>query len=163
MSGEPSKHGTALAESFATRMAGILDDEKIAKAVHSLETETNSFPCSGGVFSFIFYIHFGLNGNPVPGVGPQGPFFSGNAGGVSVPGGGSINGRVYTSDLASLVKNTVSFEFNAAAAYTGLLFFDASSNLLGHLEAASKSTVIGVGGGTGSWSNSPFEESGKDG
>jgi|GEM_PF-812255 len=159
MSEGPGEFGGAIAKSFAERMAGILDDEKIAAAVHSLETETNGFPCSGGVVSFIFYVHFGLNGNPVPGLGPQGPFFSGNAGGVSVPGGGSINGHVYTSDVAALVKNTVSFEFNAAAAYTGLLFFDSSSNLLGHLEAASKSTVIGVGGGSGSWSSSPFKES----
>jgi Rhodococcus equi virulence-associated protein len=148
---EPSKYGAAIAESFAKRLAGILDDEKIANAVHSLKTETNSFPCSGGIVSAIFYIHFGLSGRP-SGVGPQGPFFSGNAGGISIPGGGSLNGDVYTSDEHLLISKTVSFEFNATSIYTSLLFFDGSSNLLGHFQAAAKSTVTGLGGGTGAWS-----------
>ena len=145
-----NEHGAAIAEDFAKRMAGLLDDEKIAAAVHLLQNATSPIYASGGVTSFIFYLRFGLTANP--GSINQGPHFSGNAGGASTPGGGALRGDIYTDNSVQLFSNTVSFEFNAAAVYTSLLFFDSSSNLLGHYQAASISTVIGVGGGSGSWS-----------
>ncbi|WP_143706583.1 VapA/VapB family virulence-associated protein, partial [Xenorhabdus innexi] len=50
-----------------------------------------------------------------------------------------------------LYADTVSFEFNASLAYISLLFFDSSSNLLGHFQSVGLSFLLGVGGGAGSW------------
>ncbi|GAA3596672.1 hypothetical protein GCM10022198_20770 [Klugiella xanthotipulae] len=77
--------------------------------------------------------------------------FVGNGGGLFTPGAGAVIGTLYTDDLARLYADTVSFQVNAAAAYTNVNFFDADSHLLGHLQAGSLSTVVGIGGGTGSW------------
>jgi hypothetical protein len=81
-----------------------------------------------------------------------GKTFDGTSGGITTIGGGALFGDVYTDDLNRLYSNTKSFEYNAAFAYTSLLFFDGNANLLGHFESGSVSTIAGVGGGSGSWS-----------
>ena len=53
---------------------------------------------------------------------------------------------------ANLYANTVCFEFQGTPVFFSILFFDSSSNLLGHFEAGAVSTVIGAGGGKGHWS-----------
>lgn len=97
---------------------------------------------TGNVASAIFYLRFYVKS--------AGHVFQGNAGGISSPGGGALYGDLYINDPA-IFEKTVSFEFNAAEAYCSLLFFDGSSNLLGHAEFGGVSTVAGIGGGSGSW------------
>ncbi len=93
----------------------------------------------------IFYLEFGLE---VTG----GQSFRGDAGGASTPGGGALFGNIYTDDIAALYANTVSFEFQSTPVYLSICFFDSDSHLLGTFQCGAISTVVGVGGGTGSWS-----------
>lgn len=154
-----AEHTQAITEDFAHRLSGVLGDDKIQAVTTALRSQAaaSSVPASGGVMSAIFYVRFGLAINP--GTPFAGPFFTGNAGGVTTPGGGNLRGDVYCSDLPRMYKETVSFEFNAAIVYTSLLFFDGSSNLLGHFQGTSSfSTLAGVGGGTGSWSSTPLDD-----
>lgn len=134
-----------IAHEFAAHLDGKLEPEKIEAAVQALQATTTSYPANGSVASFIFYLQFQVN---VTG----GKSFDGKAGGVSTPGGGALIGDVYTDDIDRLYSDTVSFEFQGTSVYTSLLFFDSSSNLLGHFQAGSVSTVNGIGGGSGHWS-----------
>jgi hypothetical protein len=136
-----------VAHDFTVATHGKLDEDKIDAAVKSLSTTTTSYPCTGSVASLIFYLKFQITITPA-----GGKVFNGNAGGVSSPGGGALFGDVYTDDLNRLYSNTVSFEFQGTPVYLSILFFDGNSNLLGHAQCGAVSTVLGVGGGTGSWS-----------
>jgi len=152
MTKQQSKYGSAIAEELLKRQVSTPVDEKIAAAVHELQNTGNqSIPADGGVTSASVYLHFGLTVNPNPFHVPQGTF-SGNAGALSTPGGGILRGNIYSSDFDKLFSTTVSFEFHATLNYLGMTFWDGSSNFLGHYEAGALSTVFGIGGGTGSWS-----------
>jgi hypothetical protein len=135
-----------IAEDFAARAAGKLEPEKIDSAVKTLLAATTTYPATGSVASFIFYLKFQVQ------VKNGGKTFDGNAGGLTTPGGGALIGDVYTDDINALYANTASFEFNATSVYTSLLYFDKNHNLLGHFQAGSVSTVNGIGGGSGAWS-----------
>jgi virulence-associated protein len=134
-----------IAQDFCAAVGGKLEQDKVDKAVSALSAATTSYSASGSVASFIFYLQFQVN---VSG----GKSFNGKAGGLTTPGGGALIGDVYTDDINALYANTVSFEFQATPVYVSLLFFDSSSNLLGHFQAGAVSTVAGVGGGSGGWS-----------
>lgn len=134
-----------IAHDFANATHGKLDQTQIDATTQALTTTTNSYPANGSVASMIFYLKFQV---AVKG----GKTFNGNAGGVSSPGGGALFGDVYTDDINKLYSDTHSFEFQGTPVYLSILFFDKSSNLLGHFQAGAVSTVIGIGGGTGSWS-----------
>lgn len=107
-------------------------------------SSSSTFGGSGSVLSVIFYLKFQLS--------VEGKSFNGSGGGVSSPGGGALMGTVFTDDLEKLFNETQNFQFNCTPVYTSLLFFDNKSNLLGHFQGGSVSTVLGVGGGSGSWS-----------
>lgn len=126
-------------------MQGVLEPSVLDSAVQTLVATTNSYPAKGSVASFAFYLQFQVT---VTG----GKTFDGKAGGLSTPGGGALFGDVYTDDINRLYANTVSFQFNATPVYTNLNFFDSHSNFLGSFQSGSVSTVLGTGGGTGSWS-----------
>lgn len=135
-----------LVADFRQRLAGRMPPEKIDAAAAKLQaTSSSSYSANGSIASAIFYLKVQVK---VSG----GKTFNGDAGGVATPGGGALFGDVYTDDINALYANTKSFELNAAAAYTSVLFFDGSSNLLGNFQSGSVSTVIGVFGGSGSWS-----------
>ncbi|MCB9529829.1 MAG: VapA/VapB family virulence-associated protein [bacterium] len=140
----PAVDRAALISGFRERLTGRLPQDKIDAASAKLEAATTSYSANGSIASAIFYLKVQVK---ISG----GETFNGNAGGVATPGGGALFGDVYTDDINALYANTKSFELNAAAAYTSVLFFDGSSNLLGHFESGSVSTVIGVFGGKGSW------------
>jgi hypothetical protein len=140
-----------IADDFRALASGVgaLDETKIDQIVETLLTEQDAFPANGELVSMIFYLKFKVwLTNPEPG---DRPTFNGSGGGISSPGGGALFGDVYTDDLGLLTSDTVSFEFNLTPAYSSLLFFDSDSHLLGNFESASVSTVLGVGGGSGSW------------
>ena len=134
-----------IAQEFAARAKGKLAQNQIDSIVKSLSADTGVYPATGSVASFIFYLKFQVN---ITG----GETFNGNAGGLTTPGGGALFGDVYTDNLANLYANTVSFEFQGNPVYLSILFFDSSSNLLGHFQAGAVSTVSGLGGGSGHWS-----------
>jgi hypothetical protein len=134
-----------IAQEFATRAKGKLAQPQIDSIVKSISATTASYPATGSVASFIFYLKFQVT---IKG----GETFNGNAGGLSTPGGGALFGDVYTDNLTNLYANTVSFEFQGTPVYLSILFFDSSSNLLGHFQAGAVSTVSGIGGGSGHWS-----------
>ena len=136
----------AIARDFSKSMEGKLEGAKIESAVKALAATTSKFPANGSVASFIFYLEF-----QVKITSPGGKTFNGKAGGLTSPGGGALFGDVYTDDINRMYENTKSFQFNCTPVYTSLLFFDGQSNLLGHFQSGSVSTVLGVGGGTGSW------------
>jgi hypothetical protein len=145
MSTETVVSNTAIAEDFRAAMQGKLDDDKIAAAVAAIETTTGRYPATGSVASLIFYLKVQVN---ITG----GKTFNGEAGGLFSPGGGFLAGDVYTDDVNRLYRDTVSFAFEGTPVYLSVQFFDAHSNLLGHLQAGAVSIVIGIGGGSGRWS-----------
>jgi hypothetical protein len=137
-----------IATDFREWMDGKLDKEKIDAAANAITSATGVYPAHGSLASLIFYVKVQVVIN-------DGKTFDGNAGGAFTPGGGALFGDVYTDDINALYSNTHSFELHSVAipvAYTAVLFFDGSSNLLGHFEAGAVTTVTGIGGGTGSWS-----------
>ncbi|MGH2665554.1 VapA/VapB family virulence-associated protein [Flavobacterium sp.] len=134
-----------IAHDFHTAMTGKLDDKVISSVKKQILTASTSYPATGSVVSMIFFLKFQVT---VDG----GETFNGKGGGISSPGGGALFGDVYTDDINLLYANTQSMQFNCAFAYTSILFFDGSSNLLGSFQSGSVSTVAGIGGGTGSWS-----------
>lgn len=142
---EASKH--LVAHDFVKAAQGKMEEEHIRSIVNSLSTTQTSYPANGSVASLIFYLRFSVTVN----VQGNSKTFTGNAGGISSPGGGALMGDVYTDDLDRLYRETVSFEFQATPVYTSLLFFDGNGNLLGHFQAGAVSIVTGVGGGSGSW------------
>jgi len=135
-----------VAHDFATHAKGKLAQAQIDSISKSILADTASYPATGSVASFIFYLKFDVNVT-------NGETFNGNAGGISTPGGGALFGDIYTDNLANLYANTVSFEYQGTAVYCALLFFDSNSNLLGTFQAGAVSTVMGVGGGKGHWSS----------
>ena len=141
----PEQIRSAIADHLRTELAGKVSDDVVNNAVQRLSADTQSYPATGSVASMVFYLRWQIT---IDG----GKTFDGSAGGLSTPGGGALFGTVYTDDISKLYSETVSFEYNAVAAYTSILFFDGSSNLLGHFQSGSVSTVIGIGGGKGSWS-----------
>lgn len=134
-----------IAADFATHLKGKLPQAQIDSITSSLRATTNRYPATGSIASLIFYLQIQVS---IKG----GETFNGKAGGVSTPGGGALFGDVYTDDLSKLYANTVSFEFQSTPVYFSVLFFDSSSNLLGHFQAGAVSIVAGIGGGKGHWS-----------
>lgn len=125
----------------------ILEDYDVSKLIKPEISNLNddiSYNAIGNVFSVIFYLQFNVT--------CEGKTFTGKGGGISSPGGGAMFGNIYTSDLSLLFEKTVSFQFNCTPVYSSLLFFDDSSKLLGHFQSGSVSTILGTGGGSGSWS-----------
>jgi len=137
-----------IATDFRERMEGRLDEEKIDAAANAITSATGVYPAHGSLASFVFYVKVQV-------VIDNGKTFDGNVGGAFTPGGGALFGDVYTDDINGLYSKTVSCELHSVGlpiAYTGVLFFDGSSNLLGHFQSGAVTTVLGIGGGTGSWS-----------
>ncbi|MBL0888741.1 VapA/VapB family virulence-associated protein [Myceligenerans indicum] len=135
-----------IAEEFATRMAGRLDQAKIDAAVRLIRATSTSYPADGSLASMIFYLKVWVN------IKNGGKEFEGDCGGVGTPGGGALFGDVYTDDLNRLYAETETFELNAASVYTSIVFFDGDGNALGNFQSGSVSTVAGIFGGKGSWS-----------
>lgn len=134
-----------VADNFARLMNGRLEQSKIDAAVETIKSTATAYSAHGSVASLIFYQKWQV-------VIDGGKTFDGHAGGLSSPGGGALFGTVYTDDINRLYRDTVSFAFESASAYTSVQFFDGNSNLLGHLQAGGLSTVAGIGGGSGKWS-----------
>lgn len=135
-----------IAHAFLTANKGAYDAHKLEAALKNIMT-SQSYHANGDVTSYIFYINVHLTV-----VSAQDKKnFSGKGGGASTPGSNTVFGDIYTDDLDRLFKKTVSFEFNAATAYFSVLFFDGSSNLLGHFQSGALGFMFGMGGGSGSW------------
>ena len=111
---------------------------------YHVKTMTRTVNCKGSVVSLIFYLRFDIESS-------EGHTFTGNAGGISTPGGGAEYGTLTILD-ENIYKNTTSFQFTNPPGYLSILFFDSDSTLLGHADLGSISTVVGTGGGSGSWS-----------
>lgn len=133
-----------VAKELAVQMDGKLEPAKIDAAARSLAATETSYGANGNVASMIFYLQFQVNVN-------GGRSFNGKAGGISSPGGGALFGTVFTDDIDRLYRDTHSFAFQATPVYMALEFFDADHRLLGHFQSGGISTVLGTGGGTGSW------------
>lgn len=138
---------TQLADDLQTSLADRLPEDVISQLAGDISsaTVTGSYPANGSVASIVFWMKWQC-------VITGGKTFNGESWGIAFPGGGALIGDVYTDDLARLYANTVSFAFTATPVYTALYFYDGNSNLLGHFQAGSVSTVAGAGGGSGSWS-----------
>ena len=120
--------------------------QKYKKELMTISLNQTKQSANGSVMSAIFYFQFQLE--------CAGKTFNGKGGGFSSPGGGALFGDVYCENMPAfetLFRDTVSFQFNCTPVYTSLLFFNSSSQLLGHFQSGSVSTVLGVGGGSGSW------------
>lgn len=135
----------AIGADLRNSLQGALAPEHIDSVVESLAATTTSYGAKGSVASMVFYLQFQV---AVTG----GKTFNGKAGGISSPGGGALFGDIYTDDINRLYSSTASFQFNATPVYTNLNFFDSHSNFLGSFQSGSVSTVLGTGGGSGSWS-----------
>ncbi|BDC75044.1 virulence-associated protein VapL (plasmid) [Prescottella equi] len=107
--------------------------------------QANSYSVHGLVTSLAVYQHFSLT------VEGGGKTFTGDSGGISIPGVAVLEGTLFTEDLQHLYSDTVSFEYNAVGPYLNINFFDSHGTLLGHVQSGSIGTVSGIGGGTGGW------------
>lgn len=134
-----------VADGFAARMEGKLEQSKIDAAVQKIKSTTTAYAAHGSVASMIFYFKCQVGNN-------DGKTFDGNGGGGMTPGGAALFGNVYTDDIDRLYSATVSFAAEFTPAYGSVQFFDANHNLLGHFQSGGIGTVTGAGGGTGSWS-----------
>jgi Rhodococcus equi virulence-associated protein len=138
-----------IAHDFASTYHGRMPQDQIDDAVRTLLTTQASYPISNGsIIGGVFYTRITCDIT----VNGKNYAFVGNGGGLFTPGGGALLGDVYTDDAARLVASTVSFQVNATPVYVNVNFFDGSSNLLGNLQVGAVSTVVGTGGGSGSWS-----------
>lgn len=135
-----------VAQQFAVSAHDKLDQKTIDKNVDSILAADTAYGAKGSVASLVFYMSFQVEMNS------GGRIFNGKAWGVSFPGGGALFGDVYTDDLDRLYNETESFQFTGTPVYFSIVFFDAAGNVLGTFQAGALSTVIGTGGGGGSWS-----------
>jgi hypothetical protein len=134
------------ADAFRAAYADKLGEAKTDQIIEAMLAAETAYPANGAIVSGVFWVQVNVNdwdGQPKA--------YVGEGGGVFTPGGGALIGAVYTDDLDGLLANTTRFEVNAAAAYTSIVFFDDDSNCLGSYQSGSVSTVIGIGGGKGSW------------
>jgi len=136
-----------IADDFRAAWAEKLGESKTDQIIEQLLVGDTAYAADGAIVSGVFWVQVNVNdwdGQPKA--------YVGEGGGVFTPGGGALIGAVYTDDLDGLLANTSRFEVNAAAAYTSIVFFDDDSNCLGSYQSGSVSTVVGIGGGKGSWS-----------
>ena len=128
------------ADDFRAAFADKLGEAKTDEIIEDMLSMDTAYATDGAIVSGVFWVE--LRVNSWDGQDLQ---FTGEGGGVFTPGGGALIGAVYTDDLPGLLANT------AAAAYTSGVFFDSDSNCLGSYQSGSVSTVVGIGGGKGTW------------
>ncbi|GAA4390721.1 VapA/VapB family virulence-associated protein [Hymenobacter koreensis] len=133
-----------MAEDFRAAMRGVLSDEQIDAAVHTMLTTTTTYPAKGNVVSMAFYLQFQVSVL-------AGQTFEGKGGGISPPGASALYGEIFTNDLELLYRHTAGMQFHVASSYATVNFFDRHSNLLGSFCSSSVSMVQGTGGGYGKW------------
>jgi hypothetical protein len=135
-----------IANDFRTSAQGKLSPEVLDATVKALQKTTTSRHATGSIMSMIFYLQITVDSPD------DERHFVGNVGGVSTPGGGALIGDIYSDDFDKLYNNTNVIQLTATPVYTCVIFFDSQSNVLGSFQAGAVSTVAGVGGGTGQWS-----------
>ncbi len=138
---------SSIMDDVKAKYGEYLPKDQVSQILDKIASAENKYSAKTTLASAIFYIKVDTQ---ITSEG--GKHFSGNAGGLSSPGGGVLFGDLYTNDLEMLYKNTVSFQITMTPVFCSVLFFDSSSNLLGHFEGGGVSTISGVAGGTGSWS-----------
>ena len=140
-----------VARDFREQFAGKLSEAELAAAIAQIEKAEAAekvgygYYAYGAVASLVFYLQFELNS--------CGHDFFGKAGGATLPGGGALFGTLFIADghtADELFEKTNAFWFTCALTYTALYFLDGNT-LLGHFQSGSVSTVLGGGGGSGSW------------
>jgi hypothetical protein len=134
------------AHDFRSNFLDKLGAEKTDEIVKKMLAADTAYATDGAIVSGVFWVEVRVNSWD-----GQDLQYTGEGGGVFTPGGGALIGAVYTDDLPGLLANTTRFEVNAAAAYTSIVFFDDDSNCLGSYQSGSVSTVVGIGGGKGTW------------
>lgn len=141
------------AREFANSMAGLLEQDQIKAITADImgTAAADQYPAKCTIISAIFYLRFTIEVTTDRGYGHVLKTFTGNAGGVSSPGGGVMFGTVFTKDLNRLYAETVSFQFNASPVMLNVNFFSKGHALLGNFMSGGVSTVGGTGGGTGRW------------
>ena len=134
-----------MAASAEAWLRGKLPNEEVDKAVNALRSQkaADKISMGGSVICAIFYWRIHLEGH--------GHYYNGNAGGIGGFGAASTNGDIYTDDINRLYAEAYSFQFNSAAVYLNVNFFNRNSQFLGHYHGGGVGTCIGSGGGTGSW------------
>jgi len=130
-------------EDLASNLKEKFSEDVIKSAVESIRATSSSKPATGSIMSMIFYLQINID--------CDGRHFSSDVGGASSPGGGALIGDIYSDDFDKLFKNTNNIQFTATPVYTSVVFFDSESKALGTFQAGSVSTVAGIGGGTGKW------------
>lgn len=124
---------------------GDIDDVVVVKS-----GDATSFYCKGAVVSAIFYLKFQLNFE----MDGRSWEFNGKAGGASTPGGGALFGTLFIAadhTVKELLKYTDGFWFMCTPTYTSVYFYADDNDFLGHFQSGSVSSVLGSGGGKGSW------------
>nr|AFI49560.1 virulence associated protein D [Prescottella equi] len=111
--------------------------------------EDKEYDVSGRVVSALVYQYFIVTVDDAE--DKKGKTFQGDAGGVTIPGVDFFWGTLHTPDLEKLYSDTVSFQYNAAATFLNINFFDSKGGRLGYVLAGAAGTVSGIGGGTGGW------------
>jgi hypothetical protein len=130
---------------FINALKGKLDDEIIQTANKQIQTVMTSYPAVCRIINTGIYSEIQV-------AITNGKTFKGNSGIYYPNGNGVVQGQVNTNDIDLLYANTVSMMINITPVYMGISFFDKDSNLLGMFIGSAVATIVGVGGGNGTWS-----------
>lgn len=142
-----NEHRELAAKNAKEFFNGKIAEPELNACLTTIKSGETKVPAHGSFICAVFYWRiFLVAGNKS---------FTGNAGGIGFVGGGSTNGDIYLANgvtLQELQTKTVSFQFNSAAVYLNVNFFDSNSKFLGSYQGGGIGTCPGTGGGTGKWS-----------
>ncbi|PQV49757.1 VapA/VapB family virulence-associated protein [Paraburkholderia sp. BL21I4N1] len=138
---------------FAESMQSVLSSDEIANVSAELQAhqDAKQYPTKATIISAIFYLRFNIETTTDRHYNKVLKSFTGNAGGISSPGGGTMFGTIFTKDIEQLYAETKSFQFNASPVMLNVNFFGNGSKFLGNFMSGGVSTVGGTGGGSGRW------------
>lgn len=150
--GEPPVDLPARARELRNSLDVGTNSEELDDLENAIAATATKYPAGGYVWSALIYTGWAAA------IYGSHRAFKGRAWGIAVPGGGTLFGEIYSDDLDRLYRDTKSFTFTAAAAYTAIYFFDENSQYLGSFQGGSISNVIGTGGGSGEFEYVDDEE-----
>lgn len=126
------------------RYAGIYTPDQLSDAKKAIRGFDKKYPATGNIEGGIVYARLNVE---VKG----GQKCGSDVWGAFTPGAGALIGDIYTSDIDTLYRDTVSCEVNATPLYVNVNFINAKTQIIGSFQAGGISTIVGVGAGKCIW------------
>ena len=137
----------ATIDNYKKKFAGKVSPEELSQNIEAIKAAALSptYTAKADIVSAIFYLRCNVA------LTDGSASFSGDAGGAFTPGGGAGVGLVTTHNLEDLLSKTTAWASSVAGTGWRIDFLNGST-WLGQFVATGVSTVVGTGGGSGSWS-----------